>query len=146
MKAVVVRNRCNEILAEGRQRFGAMLGIVSRIYDGKYEIIAVSTDTKIPEVGDCFDLHGVYCREVFQKRETVAITEFQGVHGMRLHPLYDVIPCEFYISSPILINGKVWGTLNFTSLEPRAQPFSAEEIAFNEAQALKIAKAITETT
>jgi GAF domain-containing protein len=133
------------ILIEGRRRFDAMLGIVSRIKDGQYTIFAVSSDTGIPEVGDVYPLTAVYCRDVYQSERTVAITEIDGVPGMRLHPLYDTIPCEFYISSPIFVDGKVWGTLNFTSLVRRAIPFSSDDIAHNEADAMKISSAIAAT-
>jgi hypothetical protein len=75
------------ILDDGRCRFDAMLGIVSRIQDGTYEIIAVSSETGIPEVGDRYPLTAVYCREVVQSGHTVAITEIDGVPGMCLHPL-----------------------------------------------------------
>jgi len=130
------------ILDQGRKRFDAMLGIVSRVENETYKIFAVSSDTGIPEEGDFYPLDAVYCREVVQSGQTVAITEMDGVAGLRLHPLYDQIPCEFYISSPILVDGKVWGTLNYTSLEGRATPFSVEDITYNENNAKKIASAI----
>ncbi|GAB1394710.1 hypothetical protein MASR1M60_28740 [Rhodocyclaceae bacterium] len=132
------------ILDEGQHKFNAMLGIVSRIQNGTYEIFAVTSDTGIPGVGDIYPLKAVYCREVAQSKRTVAITEIDGIPGLRLHPLYDTIPCEFYISSPILVNGQVWGTLNYTSLERRSTPFSADEIRYNEDKALLIATAIAE--
>lgn len=130
------------VLDEGRRRFDAMLGIVSRIQDDTYEIFAVSSATGIPEAGDRYPLSAVYCRDVVQARRTVAITEIDGVPGLCLHPLYDAIPCEFYISSPILVGGRVWGTVNFTSLARRAKPFSDQDIAHNEAAASSIAAAI----
>lgn len=140
----LLNNLCTAILEEGRSRFGMMLGIVSRIDGETYEIIAVSSDTGIPHAGDLYELNTVYCREVFLKKRTVAITEIDGVAGMRLHPLYDAIFCEAYISSPIVRDGKVWGTLNFTSLDKRKTPFSDEDIAFNESQAARISSAIAE--
>ncbi|MDX9994951.1 MAG: GAF domain-containing protein [Rhodocyclaceae bacterium] len=137
-----LRPLCLDILEEGRRRFDAMLGIVSRISGDTYEIFAVSSMTGIPETGDLYALDAVYCREVVRQRTTVAITQIDGVAGMRLHPLYDTIPCEFYISSPIFLEGRVWGTLNFTSLEKRDGPFSPEDIAFNESRAARIAACI----
>lgn len=126
------RSLCNLALAAGRERFGAMMGIVSHVYNDAYEIMAVSSDTEIPEVGDRFNLESVYCRQVVHKKRTVAITEIDGVPGMRLHPLYDCIPCEFYISAPIIVASDVWGTLNFTSLAKRDAPFSEADIQFIE--------------
>ena len=144
MKNNTAREFALGILNAGRSYFVATLGIVSRIQDGTYEIFAVSSDTGIPEVGDRYPLTAVYCRDVVQSGKTVAIAEIDGVPGMCLHPLYNVIPCEFYISSPILVAGKVWGTVNFTSLEKRATPFSAADISYNEANAIKISSAIVE--
>lgn len=140
-----VRKLSLDVLQEGRHRFDAMLGIVSRVENETYKIFAVSSDTGIPDEGDVYPLTAVYCREVVQSGRTVAITGIDGVPGLRLHPLYDAIPCEFYISSPILVDDKVWGTLNYTSLQMRANPFSAEDISYNEACAMKIAAAIAET-
>lgn len=118
-----------------------MMGIVSNIRGGEYEVVAVESETGIPVAGDCFRLEGVYCKEVVEKKRTVAITEIGGVQGMRQHPLYNSIPCEFYISAPIIAEGKIWGTVNYTSLEKRAAPFSAEDIAFIEMQAAEIGAA-----
>lgn len=136
---------CDGVLRAGRQRFGAMMGIVSHIHSGDYDVIAVSSETGIPEAGDSFALDAVYCREVFQTKRTVAITEVDGVSGMSLHPLYVGIPCEFYISAPIILSGDVWGTLNFTSLDKRAVPFSEDDILFIETQALRLSNELAKS-
>ncbi len=137
-----LKKYCVSVLEEGRSRLGLMLGIVSRVVGNTYEVVAVSSDTGIPHAGDQYPLDAVYCREVIQTMATVTITEIDGVKGMSLHPLYGLIPCEAYISSPINIHGKVWGTLNYTSLDKRMTPFSAEDIAFNEDRAARISSAI----
>lgn len=136
------KNICTGITQEVRQKFDAMMSITSRINDGEYEIFAVDSVTGIPKRGDKYDLQAVYCREVYFKQKTVAITEMNGVAGLCLHPLYEHVPCEMYISSPIIVDNSVWGTLNSTSLVFRGDPFSLEDIQYNEAQAGKIAAAI----
>jgi GAF domain-containing protein len=113
-------------------------------FEQLYEVVAVSSETGIPGVGDTYPLDSVYCRDVVKTGVTVAITEIDGLQGMSLHPLYNSIPCESYISSPIHVEGKVWGTLNFTSLEKRDMPFSEAEIKFNEENASLIARALNE--
>lgn len=140
-----LKSLCSETLNEGLDKYGLMMGIVSYINNGKYEIFAVSSETGIPHVGDVYDLQAVYCREVFKKNKTIAITEINGVLGMCLHPLHDYIPCEAYISSPIVVDNKVWGTLNYTSLEKREMPFNTKEIKFNDKKASLIASAISQT-
>jgi len=137
-----LRGICREILRDGRQHFGLMMGIVSHIHDNRYEILAVDSEIATPHAGDIFNLQAVYCREVVEKKQTIAITEIDGQAGMCLHPLYKYVPCEVYISSPIMVNGEVWGTLNYTSMDVRLNPFSSEDIEYNETQAARIASAI----
>lgn len=138
-----VRALATEILHEGRMKFDSMIGIVSHIYDGTYEVFAVNSVTGTPQVGEKFGLRAVYCREVYEKRKTIALAEIKGIPGLRLHPLYTLIPCEVYISSPIIIDGSVWGTLNYTSMIIRDTPFSLEDVQYNEDQAARIATAIS---
>jgi len=135
----------NDILEAGRRRYSAMMAIVSHVRGEVYKVVAVSSETMIPCPGDSYPLNSVYCREVVRNGYTIASTEIKGAKGKPSHPLYDSIPCEFYIGSPILVEGKVWGTLNFTSLEKRSKPFSEDDVLFNEKNASLIALAITES-
>jgi hypothetical protein len=52
MKIASLNAICASVLNDGRGRFNAMLGIVSRVQDGEYEVFAVSSDTGIPYKGD----------------------------------------------------------------------------------------------
>lgn len=133
---------CKQILEEGMQRFPVLMGIVSRITDDDYEVFSIITDTGILKEGDVYNLDSVYCRDVYKNKKSIAITEIDNVPGMKLHPLYDGFPIEVYISSPIVVDGKVWGTLNYSSLDISDVPFSDEDIQFNEDCAQKIATAI----
>ena len=145
MDATQLQAICDDALQIGRLKHGLSMGIVSHIYDGKYEVFAVDSETGIPQAGDIFDVQAVYCREVLETRQSVAITQVEDTPGMCLHPLYEIIPCEVYLSSPLLVNGSIWGTLNYTSFEIRKLPFTANDIAFNEKQAATIAAAIEQT-
>ena len=144
MSVAELRDICTDILKDGRQKFGLATGIVSRIIDNKYEVFVADSETGIPQAGDIFDVHGVYCREVLDKKHSVCITKINDTPGMCLHPLYEIIPCEAYISSPLIVNGDIWGTLNYTSFEIRRTSFSSEDIAYNESDAAKIAAAIAQ--
>lgn len=145
MKISQLRDFCVDTLRDGRQNHRLTTGIVSHIYDGKYEVFAVDSETGIPQAGDIFELRAVYCREVLDKGQSVAITQIDGIPGMCLHPLYEIIPCEVYLSSPLIVNGVSWGTLNYTSFEIREAPFSSDDITYNEYQAANIAAAIEKT-
>ena len=145
MKIPQLRSICADTLRDGRQKHGLATGIVSNIYDDKYEVFAVDSETGIPQAGDIFEVRAVYCREVVDKGQSVAVTQVDDTPGMCLHPLYQIIPCEVHISSPIIVNGAIWGTLNYTSFEIREAPFSSDDIAYNESQAASIAAAIEQT-
>ena len=143
MKQPDLKTLCKQILEEGMQRYPVLVGIVSRIKDDDYEIFSIITDTGILKEGDVYKLESVYCRDVYKNKKTIAITEIDNVPGMKLHPLYDGFPIEVYISSPIVVDGKVWGTLNYSSLDISDIPFSHEDVQFNENCAQKIAAAIS---
>jgi len=133
-----------QTLAAGIDHWGLELGIVSHIEDGIYVIVeAVSLNETIAP-GSTFPLNSTYCREVFEKEETVAYTHVQGIEGMRRHPLYPTNTLEVYIGSPIWVEGKVWGTLNFTSKRIRSEEFSQKDIAYLEQQAEKVAALLSE--
>ncbi len=145
MDITELQNLCAEALRVGRRKHGLAMGIVSHIHDDQYEVFAVDSETGIPQAGDIFDVRAVYCREVMDTQQSVAITQIDATPGMCLHPLYEIIPCEVYLSSPLVVNGSIWGTLNYTSFEIRKLPFTANDIAFNESQAATIAAAIEQT-
>jgi GAF domain-containing protein len=143
MDKAELKTLCREVLCEGIQRFPVLVGIVSRISGNDYEIFSVVSDTGVIKESDVYQLDCVYCRDVYKTKNTIAITEIDNVPGMKLHPLYDGFPIEVYISSPIIVNDKVWGTLNFSSLDITNTSFSKDDIQFNEEQAKKIATAIS---
>jgi GAF domain-containing protein len=131
MDKAELKTLCREVLCEGIQRFPVLVGIVSRISGNDYEIFSVVSDTGVIKESDVYQLDCVYCRDVYKTKNTIAITEIDG------------FPIEVYISSPIIVNDKVWGTLNFSSLDITNTSFSKDDIQFNEEQAKKIATAIS---
>jgi len=140
-----LKNICTEILQKGIDRYSRpmLLGIVSRIENNDYEIFSVLSHLNVIKEDEIYRLDGVYCRDVFKTKETIAITEIDNIPGMKLHPLYDGFPIEVYISSPIIVDSQVWGTINYSSIEISETPFSEEDIQFNESCADEIASVIS---
>ena len=68
--------------------------------------------------------------DVYEKAVTIALTEINGMPGLKHHPLYELLPLEAYISSPIIVEGSVWGTLNFSSMHIRMSPFNNNDVEF----------------
>lgn len=136
----------HNILSTGLEALSLTIGVISRIKNDLYEIIAIISDDNVFVVGEVFRLHDTYCREVIEKRETLVLTEFDGFSGLHKHPLYTQIPLEAYISTPIYKNGMAWhgmawGTLNFSSKHIKHDTFKREDISLVE----KLAKQISLT-
>jgi len=133
---------CEEILEEGIEIFDLSLGIVSKVEENSYKVIAVMPKDSVFQVDESFKLEDTYCREVIEKESTIALTQLKNTPGLRKHPLYSGLPLEAYISTPITVGGKVWGTLNFSSMKIRDSEFSLDEIELIEIRANSIAEHI----
>ena len=134
---------CNELVTTGREHLGMSMGIVSHIEDDDYEVIAVSSTTGVFVAGENFPLQETYCRDVYKDAKTLAITEVEGRPGLQSHPLYPTLGLEAYLGTPIMVDNKVWGTVNFTSFAVRIGPFSKDDISYAERIAEKVATIIS---
>ena len=132
----------NALLLEGRLKFTMHTGVVSRIKNYNYEIVAISSQANVFVPGQTFELNDTYCRDVYESAKTIAFTKHDNCQGLQKHPLYKSLPIESYISSPIIVDNKVWGTINYSSMTLRDSPFSEEEFQFNEEAASTISKEI----
>ena len=130
---------CHQLLQAGTQQLKLPVGIVSRIFNDNYQIVAINCTVRAMKSGAIFPLHETYCREVYQTGCTIALTELGGVAGLCKHPLYVKMPLEAYISAPIHFHNQIWGTVNFTSMQTR-QAFTEDEIQLVESYALLIQK------
>lgn len=133
---------CDEVLKQGREVLGLPTGIVSRIEDPFYTVVAVVSPSVVFNPGDSFSLVDTYCREVCEQRAAVAYTHYHDEPGLRKHPLYIDMPIEAYISVPLLVGGKVWGTLNFSDTEIRTEPFSDSDLRMVEGLAERLTRAL----
>lgn len=121
----------NELISEylrvGIGMFKMKIGIVSNIVDNDYFICnAISPDDSISK-GDVFELEGTYCREVYRTRKVLGFPHVGSMEEMKNHPVYENMKLESYISAPIYVHSKLFGTLNFSSTEARKKGFSENE-------------------
>lgn len=129
-------------LLEGvRAYFELPLAIVSAIDGETYSVEHVVDDSKTIIAGDRFDLRETYCERV------IALEQPLYVHNasaslFREHPCYQAMHLETYIGVRLFVGGRVYGTLNLTASEPRAEPFSAEDVAVFETAAALISQRI----
>ncbi|WP_417441878.1 PAS domain S-box protein [Idiomarina sp.] len=106
------------------------LGIVSKIDEEEYEIVAFSAPEKAElATGQIFLLKETYCEIVLSEGRTVAIDNM-AASKYHQHPCYETFGLESYIGLPIEVNGQHFGTLNFSSAKAREMPFKETEKQF----------------
>ncbi len=129
-------------LEVGRRLLGLSIGIVSRIEDDDYEVLAVQPDGGGISVGDHFSLGDTYCSTVIRKQGSVALHHVGELEDMRSHPVYVGMQLESYMAVPIYVHDDIFGTLNFTDPAPRQETFSIEEMEFLELMAKSLGQAL----
>ncbi|MBC3217247.1 sensor domain-containing diguanylate cyclase [Serratia fonticola] len=118
------------ILNEGLKAFNLSLGIISQVEDERYTLLAVSPINKEISPGMIFDLKNTYCQWVVNEKKIISI-EHAGAHAdFKSHPVYIGMKLESYISAPIWVREKIWGTLNFSSTQIRKVCFSEDDQEF----------------
>ncbi|SUY95164.1 Signal transduction protein containing GAF and PtsI domains [Citrobacter freundii] len=118
------------ILTEGLKAFNLSLGIISQIEGDRYTLLAVSPIREDISAGMVFELKNTYCQRVVSEKKIISV-EHAGEHpDFNTHPVYTGMRLESYISVPIWVREKVWGTLNFSSTQIRTISFSEDDFEF----------------
>ena len=117
--------RLQGLLAMGRRYFSLDIGILSRIQEETYEVIAAQVPPRLSleiHTGDVFDLGETISRETIKAKEPICFESGRDSQW-RNHPAYPAFPIESYIGARIMVGRMPYGTLNFSSLQPRKSPF-----------------------
>ncbi|MGB7445190.1 MAG: response regulator, partial [Coleofasciculaceae cyanobacterium] len=108
-----------QLLAMGCRHFELEIGILSRIIEENcYEVVAARLSNKAELKGAIFEFEQIDSQETLREKGSVY---FKATD----------IPCrrefqlEAYISASVVVNGEVYGILNFCSTKERSQPFTA---------------------
>ncbi len=132
----------SDYLQTGLRFFNMAAGIVSRISDGQYIVLAVEPDSMGLASGDTMSLGDTYCSVVVDKDVTVAVAHAREDAALCGHPAYREMRLEAYLATPIRVNGEIFGTLNFTSPEARKRPFDDTDVELIELMAGRIGQII----
>lgn len=129
-------------LSQVRDNLKMETGIASYIVENSYSIVAVDSEMEgVFSAGMEYPLESTYCAAVFSKKETVTYDHVGEIEAMLQHPVYLAVKLESYIAAPVKSStGRVIGTVNFTSLDPHAGPFSEEHKQLVEALAVEVSK------
>ena len=112
------QTQLNQALRWVTQDLGMAVGIISRIEGERYVVDSCDAPEDALRPGDEFSLPETYCSLCVQIGGVVAIDHMaESVHGH--HPCYQKFGLESYIGTYVRVHGAVYGTLNFSSPDPR---------------------------
>lgn len=113
----------HEALKRTTHLLGMEIGLLSRIEGGQYHIEACFAPGTELEVGQSFDLGYTYCEAAWGADEVLAIDHAKESAFSR-HPCYAHFHLESYLGVDVKVGGKRFGTLSFSSTQPKRPPFS----------------------
>lgn len=131
-----------DFINTGRRILGMEIGLISRITDDRFHVLAIrGGDTGI-RPGDVFPLSDTYCADVIARASSVAIDRVSADPVRCLHPVYRSFGLESYVAAPVWGNDGIYGTLAFMDVRPRVDGFHDNEVEFLEMMATALGRAI----
>ncbi len=121
--------RLQSLIRLGCEQFNLENGIVGKITGDNYKVaLAISPGNAIA-VGFSCPVKDALCDEVLKRNDLLAI-ESVGGGEWRGHRAHSVFGTEVYFGVPISVDGRIFGTLCFTSLNPRKESFTRGDQEF----------------
>ena len=145
MRVSQFKDRVDALLTQGLRELSVTLGVLARIENDNYEIVAVQSNSGAYVPGEKYELGNSFSRQVFERQQIVAETEIDNSPRSLHHPLYRSLPLECYIGAPITVNGETWGCLDFSSMAQRDEPFGEQDLELIENLAGEISQLIAAT-
>ncbi len=143
MRVTQFKERVDDLLSRGLTELSVTLGVLARIENDNYEIVAVKSNSGAYVPGEKYDLGNSFSRQVFEQQKIIAETSIDNSPLSLLHPLYRSLPLECYIGAPITVNGEAWGCLDFSSMAQRDEPFTESDLKLVENLADEISQLIS---
>ncbi len=119
----------HQALAIGAAHLKLEMGIVSHIENDVYEVVAQVSPPDTLRDGMTFNYGLTYCSITLDKGSVLAIPDM-GHSPYLGHPCYQEFKLETYIGAPIMVNGRAYGTVNFSSLRPYPRAFDEGDQEF----------------
>ncbi len=105
-------------LALGCGFLGMPFGIISRIRGNDYQVLLQVSPENTLEDGQHFELGDTYCSVTLTHGQLLTI-DHMGQSRFSSHPCYRAFALESYIGTALTVAGEPYGTLNFSSPDPR---------------------------
>ena len=130
-----------QALTIGAVHLGLEFGIVSEIQGDSYRIVSQISPPDTLADNQTFSLGDTYCGGTVQQGGVVAI-EHVGNSDDRGHPCYRTSHLDAYIAAPVIVDDKVFGTVNFSTARRYGRKFDDGDREFVQLLARWVGSAI----
>jgi len=122
------RYQVHRLLDLGCERFNLDIGILAKISGNRYEVVhqVSPKDIKLKE-GDVYDFNRTYCAITLEADGPVGFEHVKN-SDVNTHPAYSDFALESYIGTPLEVDGKIFGTINFSSPNPSRRKFKKVDL------------------
>ena len=121
--------KIEQLLQLGLDTFCLDIGILSKITDDTYTVISVISSNNDINKGDIYALSDTYC-SITLENDSPTYKLNAGESGWKSHPCYINTRLETYLGTPVYLQGKIYGTLNFSSPHPHTKDFQSTDFEF----------------
>ncbi|MDX9860043.1 MAG: PAS domain S-box protein [Rhodospirillales bacterium] len=120
--------KIRRMLMLGAETFDLPLGIVSRVEGDSYIVEHIVGPAEAPPPGAIFALGETCCIHTLAANGPTGFDRISENH-VRDRPPHHVFRLESYIGVPITVDGRRYGTLNFSGPAPRERPFGESDFS-----------------
>ena len=131
-----------DYLTTGCQILNFSGGAVGSLQGNDYVIEAIQSHLKEFYPNYRCNVESTLCQRAMQTRQTVAYDHLGYLLEMQDHPVYQAFGWESFMSTPIFVEDRIYGSLCFFSETPREQGFVNHEYEIIELLAQSIGKFI----
>jgi signal transduction histidine kinase/DNA-binding response OmpR family regulator len=139
--ALPIETQIEKALSLATETLKMELGIISHIKGDVYTVNYVHPVDSGAKSGSIFSLGETYCHLTLKGETVLAIDKMQSSPHSS-HPCYDKFKLESYIGTALIVRGEHYGTLNFSRVNPRDEPFNQTDKDFVELLARWVGSAI----
>lgn len=128
MSGITFELMAEEFLKLGLEFFDMKLGIVSEVEENNYFVYAVAPNPLNVDKGMEMPLGDTLCKAVFEQKVTITHLDMSKDKELVNHPVYQNIGLRSYMGAPIWLGKKLFGTLNFSSVDARSKDYGGNEL------------------
>lgn len=115
--------KVSSLLAMGCERLGLKNGILARVKKNSYEILQIHSEDRSFKSGEVLNVTDAYIKKLSTMVEPTGFINSKDSEIIN-NELYNKLKFESYLSTPVTVNGKMYGTLDFSDVSPRINDFS----------------------